>query len=351
MVHPSSRSVSSLSTDPRRALRYRYGSVLLQVINCFGRASLIARPARTRGGFHVIETVMVVVLRMITEHKYFAPSIRFNTPKGTTMSNRFLLNEIALLRACRYLAFLFITFLVGCPDSPTAPKEENPYGGGGSTNGQLMFWTDVNLSQIEVSVGGRVTGNITRYHTTVPSCGADGTVTITAPAGSLSYSARNVQGNTWSGTANVTANSCNTMRLTMADGGGSGGSGGGAGGSTGTGTNVTTCLSGIQKGTASQKNWTSLPAPFSYLQYKIYWSNNFSVYEIIWRNGSNQTLHFSYGAQAGSVPSTTGYRKTDFRSGQEETPPGITVRGLQDGGTACVRVDQVRAGANTGPYL
>lgn len=81
--------------------------------------------------------------------------------------------------------------------------------------GQIMFWTASNASgQIAVSVDGTPVGTITAFHSSAPACGAAGTVTITRPVGTHTFSATGANGDVWP-PANVTvvAGACNKAEL------------------------------------------------------------------------------------------------------------------------------------------
>src|SRR5262249_50636053 len=140
----------------------------------------------------------------------------------------------------------------------------------------------------------------------------------------------------------------NTVEPTPQPYPGGGGIGGG-GSSTGVGTVVTQCVQGVQHTGASQQQWYTMPSPFNGLDFKVYYSGGFGVYEVIWRNRYSNTIFFNFQPSVGTPAQRTTYRD-QLSSGREETPPGVTVQGLNDGGTACMRVDQVRYGTDTGPF-
>ena len=83
----------------------------------------------------------------------------------------------------------------------------------------VMFWTDVNLGgTVTVNMNG-TSSTITRYHTSLPACGATGTANIscTVPNNAsggvaISYTASGA-GKSWSGLALVGPYQCATVRL------------------------------------------------------------------------------------------------------------------------------------------
>lgn len=96
-------------------------------------------------------------------------------------------------------------------------------GGGNTTSqGKATFWTSQSTgwSSIDVYVGGSFAGTITGYYSSVPSCGSGSNVTITRNPGTYSYTAKSNKGDTWSGTVNVSANGCSTIRLDFSSTGG-----------------------------------------------------------------------------------------------------------------------------------
>lgn len=109
-------------------------------------------------------------------------------------------------------------------------------GGGNTTSqGKATFWTSQSTgwSSIDVYIGGSFAGTITGYYTSVPSCGSGNNVTITRNPGTYSYTAKSNKGDTWSGTVNIAANGCSTIRLDFSTtGGGTTGGGTTGGGST-----------------------------------------------------------------------------------------------------------------------
>lgn len=117
------------------------------------------------------------------------------------------------------------------------------------------------------------------------------------------------------------------------------------------GTVVSACVDGLSTSqTASAAAWHALPAPFNGLDYKIYYSNTFQVYEIIFRNRFFDRIHFNFSPTGGAPTSGNGYRQS-LATNAAGSPPGVTVRGAVTGGRGCVVIDRVRFGANdTGAY-
>jgi hypothetical protein len=235
--------------------------------------------------------------------------------------------------------------------------------GGGAATGQLSIWTD--YSQIiAIKVDGQSAGSLTQYFSSgTPNCGQAGTLTLTLAAGA--HQVTGSSGSTsWNSSATVVAGQCQLYKLNAPAGGGTGGGGSGGGGTGGggtggggsgggsgssTGTRVTAC------GTAplyANAVWSPLPAPFEGLDVKLYWSNNFSTADVIFRNRYFSSIYFNeevYRSGA-AVPTSVGYRHS-IKASSEETPPGPNL-GVNVGvnGRACVVVQQVRFGSDTGPY-
>ncbi|MDR6969472.1 hypothetical protein J2X31_003503 [Flavobacterium arsenatis] len=89
-------------------------------------------------------------------------------------------------------------------------------GGGGSGEGNIMFWigSDLGCGNISVTLQGQGSGSITSYYGSSPNCGASGCANFTVAPGTYSYTAS--CGNyTWNGTITVPANQCYKMQLTL----------------------------------------------------------------------------------------------------------------------------------------
>ncbi|PZR21115.1 MAG: hypothetical protein DI539_08965 [Flavobacterium psychrophilum] len=87
-------------------------------------------------------------------------------------------------------------------------------GGGGSGDGQVMFWvrSDLGCGFITVNIAG-LSDTIDGYYSAgSPSCGATSAATFQLPAGSYNYSA-SCDGLTWNGTVNVSEDGCFKMEL------------------------------------------------------------------------------------------------------------------------------------------
>jgi hypothetical protein len=201
-----------------------------------------------------------------------------------------------------------------------------------------------------VFVDGNFAGALTAYRTSKPACAGDASVVIySTSTGSHSISAQSNTSITWSGSTTATQG-CNTIELIDQSSSGTGSSGGSGGGSsTGVGTVVSQCVSNVQRLGASQVNWVTMPSPFNGIDFKVYFLAGNGVYEVIWRNRYNDAIFFNFQPSVGTPATKTTYRD-QLGSGHEESPPGVTVSGLNDGGTACMRVDQVRFGTDSGPY-
>lgn len=79
------------------------------------------------------------------------------------------------------------------------------------TTGRFMFFTRVsNAGFIDIYVSGVYEGRLTKFftQTTDPACGADGTLTITRPAGTYSFTARSTTGISWSGNLTIQNGKC-----------------------------------------------------------------------------------------------------------------------------------------------
>jgi hypothetical protein len=126
----------------------------------------------------------------------------------------------------------------------------------------------------------------------------------------------------------------------------------GTGGSPGsaTGTYVYTCIAfpGTSVG-FNQASWVTLPAPFDGLDVKVYWSSFFGEYDWSFRNRYQSSIHFSHDALPNAIPSRTTYR-TDLGAGHDEGSTYREIMGWNGKQGACIRVDQVRIGADSGPY-
>jgi hypothetical protein len=112
-----------------------------------------------------------------------------------------------------------ILFFVGC-------KKDPGNNGGGSDNGQAMFWvaSDFGCGNIAVTIDG-ITKYITNFNSGgAPTCGTAGTATFNLSPGIYSYSA-SCTGLIWNGTVTVTSNNCSKIEFASGGGGGGGGTG------------------------------------------------------------------------------------------------------------------------------
>jgi hypothetical protein len=160
----------------------------------------------------------------------------------------------------------------------------------------------------------------------------------------------------------VSAGACRLITLTAPSGGTSGGGSGGSsgGGSSGggtsggsgssTGARVAACVASTTS--PSLSSWITLPAPFNGLDVKIFYNSNFGTTESIYRNRYQATIHFNESVypRGTNPPAETQYRH-DLAAGKTEGLPGSeTISSIPRGGSACVVVDKVRFGQDTGPY-
>lgn len=89
-------------------------------------------------------------------------------------------------------------------------------GGGGSGDGQVMFWvgSDLGCGFITVNIAG-ISDTIDGYYSSgSPSCGATSAATFQIPAGNYNFTA-SCDGHSWDGTVTVTADGCYKMQLTL----------------------------------------------------------------------------------------------------------------------------------------
>lgn len=87
-------------------------------------------------------------------------------------------------------------------------------GSSGTTTGQVIFWTatDHGCGPISVSING-LSGSISSYYSSSPSCGASGCATFTLQPGTYSYTAT-CGTYTWGNSSiTISANSCYKMKL------------------------------------------------------------------------------------------------------------------------------------------
>jgi PKD repeat protein len=86
-----------------------------------------------------------------------------------------------------------------------------------ATTGRFSFFTKVaSAGFIDFYVNGAYEGRLTKYFTETasdPTCGVDGTFTITRPAGTYSFSARSTSGINWSGNFTIVNGQCRLSQL------------------------------------------------------------------------------------------------------------------------------------------
>ena len=130
-----------------------------------------------------------------------------------------------------------------------------------------------------------------------------------------------------------------------------GGSGSGSTSSDGTGARVWRCQANLT--TFANAAWVSMPAPLAALDARIFYDTTYKDAEVSFRNRYTDKIYFSYEvfAVGNSLPVTSTYRK-DLPAGGADG--GITAGSKLNpglGGSACVVVDQVRFGVDSGPYV
>jgi hypothetical protein len=102
----------------------------------------------------------------------------------------------------------------------------------------------------------------------------------------------------------------------------------------------------------SNTNWATMPN-LTGLDVKLYFNTLFNTAEVQFRNRYQSVINFSFTVyRAGiSPPPATVYR-TSYAAGHVDSGSvgtGATT-GVSLGGQACVVVDQIRFGADSGPY-
>lgn len=82
------------------------------------------------------------------------------------------------------------------------------------TTGEGLFWTSQNhgCGPISITFNGSSSGSVSKYYSSLPSCGSSGNVTVSAKPGTYSWSAE-CDDYTWSGSITITAGTCSSMRL------------------------------------------------------------------------------------------------------------------------------------------
>lgn len=86
--------------------------------------------------------------------------------------------------------------------------------GGGTTTGQVLFWTKSDLGCGNINVNfNSLSGTISSFYSGgAPACGATGSATFSRSPGTYSYSA-SCTGKTWSGQVTITAGTCSKIEL------------------------------------------------------------------------------------------------------------------------------------------
>jgi len=88
-------------------------------------------------------------------------------------------------------------------------------GGGGTSNGNAIFYLNQNSpgGSVTVNCGGQ-TKYISTFFSTTPACGTANAANFNLPVGTYNYTA-STSAQSWSGSINVTANSCSSNLLTI----------------------------------------------------------------------------------------------------------------------------------------
>jgi hypothetical protein len=89
--------------------------------------------------------------------------------------------------------------------------------------------------------------------------------------------------------------------------------------------------------TAGGSDWHAMPEPYLGLDVRVYWSREFQVYEVVFRNRTDSTLDFLYWTNASDTLST---RASERRMPPftEQSPPGASAGSAQSGELLCVTV-------------
>lgn len=121
-------------------------------------------------------------------------------------------------RIARIALMLFVALIAAC--SEDEKDRPDPTGPPGSGTGQLAIWTRANMTGgINVWLDGVSVGRLTMYFpSSTPTCGTQGTLTVTRTAGSHGLQASTSGGVSWEGTVDVVAGECNMMELTYTGG-------------------------------------------------------------------------------------------------------------------------------------
>jgi hypothetical protein len=112
---------------------------------------------------------------------------------------------------------------------------------------------------------------------------------------------------------------------------------------------VAACVAALSKASAPGREWQALPDPFAMLDFAIYWSREFQVYEVTFRNRLDSAVRFDYDARGPAIPSGTPHRHS-LGAYEQDRPPGRTVLGAVTGGQGCVRVSGVTGGRDSGRF-
>ncbi len=97
--------------------------------------------------------------------------------------------------------------------TPSLPTDANARA---AAQGRAVFWTaskTLGGAYIEVFIGGKSMGRVTSYQSTAPACGASGFVTVTAEAGTYTFTATGQDGAKFSGSVKIVAGQCATLEF------------------------------------------------------------------------------------------------------------------------------------------
>lgn len=117
------------------------------------------------------------------------------------------------------------TLLVGVPDQVVDTHTAQIYyksdvfpcdGGGGSGNGNIIFWinSDMGCGNINVTLQGQGSSSISNFYASSPNCGASGCANFTVAPGTYNFTA-NCGDYSWDGSVTVSEDQCYKMQLTL----------------------------------------------------------------------------------------------------------------------------------------
>lgn len=113
-------------------------------------------------------------------------------------------------------------FGVDCSDADSSGNGNNDDDDDDDSTGDIAFWinADYNCGPVTVNLSGEGSQNITSFFSSAPDCGTNGAANfLNLDPGNYSYTA-SCSGISWSGSVNVTANTCSRELLLPDDTGG-----------------------------------------------------------------------------------------------------------------------------------